>query len=110
MKSIPLYFVAASAMVLSSCVDPYLAGDISSRSDRPMILERQPVVVERRGYVEERPPVTVERYSRTYAEPGTRTYVEPRSSGYNESRPYYGEPAPTSTYQRRTTTRTYQDY
>ena len=111
MKKIPFLFTCASAVLLSSCVDPYLAGGLPPRSDGPIIVDRQPVVVDGRRYVEERPPVTVERYStQSYSEPGTRTYVDPRTPSYGDSRPYYGDPAPSTTYQRRTTTRTYQGY
>ena len=69
MKTIPFCLAAASAVLLASCVDPYLAGELSPRSDGPIIVERQPVVVERHRYVEDRPPVTVERYSQSYTEP-----------------------------------------
>ena len=95
MKTLPVILVAASAVLLCSCVDPYYAGDSHPRGDGPRISRREPVLVERHHrYVEERPPVMVDRYPAT-------TYREPR--------PYYGDPVPSSTY-RRTTTRTYQDY
>lgn len=93
MKTLPGILAIASAVLLSSCVEPYYAGDLESRPVGPVIVERQPVVVERHRYVEERPPMTVERYPQSYQEP----------------RPYYGDPQPGSTY-RRTTTRTYQGY
>ena len=110
MKTIPLFLSLFSAGLLSSCVDPYMAGELSPRSDGPIIVERQPVVVERRGYGQDHHPVTVERYSQSYTQPGSRTYVEPRAQSYGDSRPYYGDPAPSTTYQRRTTTRTYPAY
>lgn len=110
MKTLSLCLSASCAILLSSCVDPYLAGELSTRSEGPVIVDRRPVVVERRRYVDERAPVRVERYSQSYVEPGSRTYVEPRYQNYGDSRPYYGDPTPSSTYQRRTTTRTYQGY
>jgi hypothetical protein len=80
-------------MLLPSCVEPYYAGDMSPRPGGSFAVERQPVVVERRQYIQEQAPVRVERYA----------------PSYRESRPYYGDPAPAATYQR-TTTRTYQGY
>ena len=108
MKIMPYLLVAAGALLFSSCAETYEAGEFSSRSETPILVERQPVVVEQRRYVEAQPPVTVERYSRSYVEPHTQTYSEP--APYRDSRPYYGDPAPSTTYQRRTTTRTYQGY
>lgn len=110
MKTLPCLFVSAAALLIVSCAETYEAGEFSRRSEGPILVERQPVVVEQRRYVETPQPVTVERYSRSYVEPGTRTYSEPAPQSYGESRPYYGDPAPSTTYQRRTTTRTYQGY
>lgn len=80
-------------MLLISCVDPYYAGDAHLHPAGPSrVIESEPVRVERHRYVEES-PVVVERYS--------------ESPQY--TRPYYGDPVPSTTY-RRTTTRTYQGY
>ena len=91
MKTLPLLLAAASAVLLNSCVDPYYAGEMQ-RPGEARIIERDPVLVERHRYVEA-PPVVVERYSESP----------------QQSRPYYGDPVPSTTY-RRTTTRTYQGY
>ena len=110
MKTLSILCAAVCAVAFPSCVDPYLAGELSPRSDGPFIAERQPVIVERRRYVDTGPPVSVERYSQSYGEPRSRSYVDPRNQSYGEPRPYYGDPVPSTTYQRRTTTRTYQSY
>ena len=93
MKPFSLLLVAVSAVSLTSCVDPYYGGQMPPRPEGPRILEREPIMVERRRYSEERAPVLIERYP----------------DSHREQRPYYGDPAPSTSY-RRTTTRTYQDY
>ena len=92
MKTLPPLLAAAAALLLASCADTYYAGDTQPYPSEARIIEREPVVVERHRYVEES-PVVVERYSESP----------------QQSRPYYGDPVPSSTY-RRTTTRTYQGY
>lgn len=103
MKIPSLLLAGVCTVLLPSCVEPYYAGDLPPRQDGPLIVESQPVVVERRRYVEQPAAVRVERHSQTYREP----------------RPYYGDPVPDTRYQtdplpgstyQRTTTRTYQGY
>ena len=92
MKLLPPLLAAASAMLLISCVDPYYAGEAHLHPVGPRVIESDPVRIERERYVEES-PVVVERYTETP----------------QQTRPYYGDPVPSTTY-RKTTTRTYQGY
>ena len=115
MKTLPLILTAASAVALSSCAETYYTGEGPPPEGGPVILERGPVVVERHHRhvdIEEQPRV-VEHYSehrypvQGYSDPN---YPEQRAPDtYREARPYYGDPVPSTTYQR-TTTRTYQGY
>ncbi|MES2467476.1 MAG: hypothetical protein V4675_09265 [Verrucomicrobiota bacterium] len=94
MKILPALLAAASALLLSSCADTYYAEEAHLHPVGPRVIPGEPVRVERHRYVEE-PPVVVERYS--------------GSTPPSYTRPYYGDPVPSTTY-RRTTTRTYQGY